>query len=343
MTTKPAAALHRSPSRRHLIAASAAIAGLALGGALPALAQAETTLRAAHIESTDSATHRAYEMFAELVAEKTGGAVAVQVFPAGQLGGLRDLYEGIGLGSVDITSSGPDYTANLAPVMVVAALYYSYEDEAHADRALDGEFGERLSEALAREANMRILAWGDLGFRSVFNTRRPIEDAADFEGLQLRVPEAQLHILPMEALGASPTPIPYAEVYTSMQTGVVDGAEGVPAVVIQQRFDEVSDYYSLTKHLYNPLHLVIGEAVYGRLTTEQQAAVEAAAREAFQWQREQARADNQAALETMRGGDLAVNEPNREAMREKVEPTWQQLIAPLGEEGKELLDLLLNS
>nr|WP_255720268.1 TRAP transporter substrate-binding protein [Acuticoccus kalidii] len=315
-----------------------------VAGSVQLAAAQDVTLRAAHIESTDSATHRAYERFATLVDEKTEGAVAVEVFPAGQLGGLRDLYEGIKLGSVDLTSSGPDYTANLAPVMVVAALYYSYDDADHADRALDGAFGDRLSEALAREAGMRVLAWGELGFRSVFNTERAIETVDDFKGLKIRVPEAQLHILPMKALGASPTPIPYAEVYTAMQTGIVDGAEGTPAVVKQQRFDEVSDYYSLTRHLYNPIHLVISARTFDALTEDQQAAVTEAAREAFTEQRREARADNEAALEALRSQDgIAVNEPEREAMRSAVEGTWAELIEPLGEEGQELLQLLLDA
>ncbi|WP_108658730.1 TRAP transporter substrate-binding protein [Acuticoccus kandeliae] len=320
------------------------LSAVVVAGSIHTAAAQDVTLRAAHIESTESATHRAYERFASLVDEKTNGAVEVQVFPAGQLGGLRDLYEGIKLGSVDITSSGPDYTANLAPVMVVAALYYSYDDVDHADRALDGEFGARLSDALARDAGMRVLAWGELGFRSVFNTERPINTVGDFSGMKIRVPEAQLHLLPMKALGASPTPIPYAEVYTAMQTGIVDGAEGTPAVVKQQRFDEVSKYYSLTRHLFNPIHLVVSARKFDGLTPEQQAAVTEAAREAFAEQRREARADNEAALEALRGQDgIEVNEPSREEMRSAVEPTWNELIAPLGDEGQQLLQLLLDA
>ncbi|MCO6383270.1 TRAP transporter substrate-binding protein [Oceanicola sp. 502str15] len=318
------------------------LAGAALIGApIIARAQAATTLRAAHIESTDSATHKGYEDFAARVAEGTGGAVEVKVFPAGQLGNLRDLYEGIKLGSVDMTSSGPDYTANIAPIMVTAALYFSYRDEAHADSLLDGAFSAKLSEALAAQAGMRILAWGELGWRSVFNTVRPIETAADFEGLKLRVPEAQLHLLPMAALGAAPTPIPYSDVYTSMQTGVVDGAEGTPAAVTQQKFNEVSNYYSLTRHLYNPLHLVIGDRAFGNMSGEHQEAVQAAAVAAFQAQRAQARADNAAALKGLEDGGLAVNTPDVTEIREIVIPTWQPLVENLGDEGQALVDMLL--
>jgi tripartite ATP-independent transporter DctP family solute receptor len=329
-------------SRRTILVGSAAgIAAGALSMPFVARAQSPTTLRAAHIESTESATHKGYVAFAEGVKEATGGAVEVQVFPAGQLGNLRDLYEGLSLGSVDLTSSGPDYTANIAPVMVTAALYYSYQSDEHADRAFEGEFSERLSHALAAQANMRILAWGELGWRSVFNTVRPIAGPGDFSGLKIRVPEAQLHILPMQALGAAPSPIPYSDVYTSMQTGVVDGAEGTPAAVIQQKFNEVSNYYSLTRHLYNPIHVVISGGAYDRLSSEQQETVTQVARDVFRDQRAQSRIDNEAGVAQLIEGGLAVNDDvDADAIRAVVEPTWSELVDGLGDEGRQLVKLL---
>jgi len=332
-----------APSRRVFL--KAGVAGMAGAGLLgtPYLARAQSakTLRAAHIESTESATHKGYVAFAEKVKAATDGAVEVKVFPAGQLGNLRDLYEGIKLGTVDLTSSGPDYSSNIAPVMLTAALYYSYRDNAHADALLDGAFSARLSEALASQAGMRILAWGELGWRSVFNTVRPILAPGDMKGLKLRVPEAQLHIVPMQALGASPTPIPYSDVYTSMQTGVVDGAEGAAAAVLQQKFNEVSKFFSLTNHLYNPVHLVIGARTFDGLSADHQKAVQAAAREAFQAQRSQARADNAAALDKLKASGLAVNEVNTAPFREVVMPSWARLTASLGAEGEDLVKMLM--
>jgi len=321
-------------------------AGAAAALGMPAVlrAQAPVRLRAAHIESPTSATQKGYLALAERVKAATGGAVEIQVFPAGQLGNLRDLYEGLKLGTVDITSSGPDYTSNLAPVMVTAALYYSYRSDAHADRAFEGEFSSRLSEALFKQANMRILAWGDLGWRSVFNTRRAIRGPSDFKGLKIRVPEAQLHILPMQALGAAPSPIPYAEVYTSMQTGVVDGAEGTPAAVIQQKFNEVSKFFSLTRHLYNPIHVVISGGAYAKLSKPQQDALTQAARDVFREQRAQSRSDNEAGIKAIAARGLPVNDDvDIAAMRKVVEPTWGPLTKDLGPTGQELLKLLLQA
>jgi len=329
-------------SRRTVLRGTAFGAAAAAIG-MPAVlrAQSPVRLRAAHIESPVSATHKGYVAFAEKVKAVTNGAVEIQVFPAGQLGNLRDLYEGLKLGSVDMTSSGPDYTANIAPVMVTAALYYSYQSDAHADRAFEGKFSQQLSEALAKQANMHILAWGELGWRSVFNTKRAIKVPADFKGLKIRVPEAQLHILPMQALGAAPSPIPYSEVYTSMQTGVVDGAEGTPAAVIQQKFNEVSKHYSLTRHLYNPIHLVISGAAFGKLSKPQQDAVSQAAVEVFRAQRTQSRADNEAGIKEIAKRGLPVNDDvDANAIRKLVEPTWGPLTKDLGATGQELVKLL---
>lgn len=329
-------------SRRSLLRGTAAGAAVAAIG-MPTILRAQTPvkLRAAHIESTASATHKGYVAFADKVKAATSGAVDIQVFPAGQLGNLRDLYEGLKLGSVDITSSGPDYTANIAPVMVTAALYYSYQNDKHADRAFEGEFSTKLSEALAAQANMRILAWGELGWRSVFNTKRAIRTPDDFKGMKIRVPEAQLHLVPMRALGAAPSPIPYSEVYTSMQTGVVDGAEGTPAAVIQQKFNEVSKFFSLTRHLYNPIHVVISGSAYGKLSAPQQDAVTKAAVEVFRDQRMQSRKDNEAGLKDIAGRGLPVNDDvDVNAIRKIVEPTWAQLTKDLGPKGQELVKLL---
>ena len=329
-------------SRRTVLRGTAAGAAVAALG-MPTIlrAQSPVRLRAAHIESTTSATHKGYVAFAEKVKAATNGAVDIQVFPAGQLGNLRDLYEGLKLGSVDITSSGPDYTANIAPVMVTAALYYSYQSDKHADRAFEGEFSTKLSDALAEQANMRILAWGELGWRSVFNTKRAIKGPADFKGLKIRVPEAQLHILPMQALGAAPSPIPYSDVYTSMQTGVVDGAEGTPAAVIQQKFNEVSKFFSLTRHLYNPIHVVISGGAYGKLSKPQQDAVTQAAKEVFRAQRAQSRTDNEAGIKQLADRGLPINaDVDANAIRKLVEPTWGPLTKDLGAKGQELVKLL---
>ena len=290
-------------------------------------------LKVGHIEAPSSATHQSYLTFQKLVAERSGGSVEVKVFPAGQLGGLRDLFEGIRFGSIEMTSSGPDYVSNLVPMVVCASLYYLWRSESHARKVLAGADGSIFDKFLIDKAQLRVMAWGNLGFRSVFNTKRAIETPADLAGLKIRVPEAKLHLLPMKALGALPTPIPYAEVYTSMQTNIVDAAEAVPAVMLQQKFNEVSKFYSLTNHLFNPLMVVIGERFYQSLDAKEKEAVVESAREAWREEWDVAAKDNNTAIDRIKAGGVPVNTVDMAPFAKICEPTWKELVDPLGDEG----------
>lgn len=333
---------HLSEKRRDFLKG---IGTLSLGALLPSqvLAQAKTkTLKVAHIESTTSSTHKAWEKFAELVKKKTNGSVTAEVFPAGQLGGLRDIFEGLRLGSVDMTSSGSDYTASLAPVMVIPSMYYVWKSREHAYKVLDGPIGEEFNQGL-QKAGIRILAWGDLGWRSVFNKVRKIEKPDDMKGIKLRVPEAKLHLLPMRAFGASPVTIPYGEVYTAMQTNIVDGAEGTPTAVLQQKFNEVSKFYSLTEHLLLAIHAVISNGAFDRLSADEQKAVTSAAKEAFTEQRTTSNKDAAEALDKIKASGVAINQPNKEAFRKIAMGTWNELVEPLGDSGKALLDKVIKA
>lgn len=295
-------------------------------------------LKVGHIEAPNSATHQSYLKFQKLVAERTGGSIDVKVFPAGQLGGLRDLFEGIRFGSVEMTSSGPDYISNLVPMVVCASLYYLWHSEDHARKVLTGPNGSIFDKYLIKQAQLRAVAWGNLGFRSVFNTKRAIKTPADLAGMKIRVPEAKLHMVPMKALGALPTPIPYAEVYTSLQTNIVDAAEAVPAVVVQQKFNEVSKYYSLTNHLFNPLMVVIGEKFYQSLSAKEKEAVVESAREAWRAEWDVAAKDNLAAIDKIQAGGVPVNAVDMAPFIKIVEPTWKELIDPLGKEGWDIVN-----
>jgi tripartite ATP-independent transporter DctP family solute receptor len=322
------------------------VGALSAGALLPSsvLAQSKTkTLKVAHIESTTSSTHKAWEKFAQLVKAKTNGSVAAEVFPAGQLGGLRDIFEGLRLGSIDMTSSGSDYTSNLAPIMVIPSMYYVWKSREHAYKVLDGSLGEEFNQGLQKAAGIRILAWGDLGWRSVFNKVRKIDKPEDMKGIKLRVPEAKLHLLPMRAFGASPVTIPYGEVYTAMQTNIVDGAEGTPTAVLQQKFNEVSKFYSLTEHLLLAIHAVISNGAFDRLSADEQKAVISAAKEAFTEQRATSNKDAAEALDKIKASGVAVNQVDKEAFRKIALGTWGELVEPLGASGKALLDKVIKS
>jgi tripartite ATP-independent transporter DctP family solute receptor len=328
-------------TRRRFVTAAGATAGILAAPALirsrAALAQSRVTLKVAHAEPPENSLHRGYERFKELVEERTGGEIDVRIYPAGQLGGIRDAVEGMRLGTIELSSTGPDYTSNLVPMLTTASLYYIWRSSEHAWRVLDGEVSERLSRHLIDGAGLRILTWGYQGFRSVISKGRAVASPGDLAGMRVRVPEARLHVLPFQALGANPTPVPYAEVYTALQTNVVEAAEGVPAAVVQMKFYEVVDFFSLTEHLFNPVQILMSERVFQTLSGDEQAIVTASARDAFAYQRGLGEADNAAAMAEIERGGVQIVEADVDAFRELVRPVWDDLLADLGDEAREIV------
>lgn len=274
-------------NRRNLLRGASAVAGGALLGA-SARAQDTKILKAGHVEAANSSLHKALVTMSAAVKDKTGGAVDIQVYPASQLGGYRDLVQGLRLGSVDFAAGGLDYTANLVPLMLTGALYYVWRSPEHAARVLEGPAGERLSRTMVEGIGVRVVGWGDFGMRGVFTRNRAVTKPADMASLKIRVPEARHHVAAMRALGANPAPIAYAEVYLAMQNGTVDAAEGTPAAIVQQKFQEVSKHLATTDHQLLVMHGLMSERSASKLTPSEREVVLGAARDAFRWQREEA-------------------------------------------------------
>lgn len=325
--------------RRRFLIGSAVLGGAALAGR-PARAQGVKVLRLAHLEASDSSFHKAIEMMSQSVKQKTGGQVDIRVFPSGQLGGYRDIVEGLRLGTIDLIGGGLDYPANVVPLLVTGCLYYNWRSFQHADRVLEGPVAERYSKAMVANVGARIVGMGYVGMRDVFTRNRPVTKPADMQGLKIRVPEAPQHVVPMKALGANPTPIPYGEVYTSLQTGVVDAAEGPPSVITQQKFYEVSKYVSLTDHQLLVMQVSLSERTAAKLSPAEIDAINASARDAFKWQRGAAKPENAEALKQIKAAGLQIIEPDVAAFRDIVRPTWKQFVDPLGAEGAEVMKLI---
>ena len=182
----------------------------ALALAAPVAAQ-DTTLRLAHYGSAADTVTAAAERFAELVSEKTDGAVAVEVFPNGELGDSPTMLEGARLGTIDITTVGNPYFTGFLPELNLLDLPFLFESDAHAFAVLDGEVGRTLMDGM-QGSGLQGLAFWELGFRNLTNSVRPIEGPAALEGLKLRTTPNPAHVLAFETLGANPTPMPFAEV-----------------------------------------------------------------------------------------------------------------------------------
>lgn len=268
-----------------------------------------TTLRIAHTHpaSPDSEIHSSAQMFKEHVEANTE-TLGVRIYDSNKLGDEREVYEAMQLGGeASAAITGTAILDNFVQRIGVLDLPFLWEDYDHVHRVLDGEVGDILASEL-EEAGFKVLAWMDSwGYRNVI-TNREVRHPEDLAGLKIRTIQSPTYVAALEAMGANPTPMAFGEVYTSMQTGVIDGFEhGAPAV-LAGRYYEVAQHMALTQHLFGPLVFCMSVEVWNRLSEEEQRIVQEAALHARDEQRAQAPIREQAALDTLREKGILIHE-----------------------------------
>ncbi|MFC6672694.1 TRAP transporter substrate-binding protein [Marinobacterium aestuariivivens] len=297
---------------------------------------AEWKLTFAHAHPVEDSQHLAAERFAERVAERTSGEVTVRIFPSGQLGDDPGMIAGVRGGTIDIELSGNPYFSGLVGELNVLDLPFLFEDADQAYRVLDGSVGQDLLGRMA-DKGIKGLAFWEIGFRNLTNSRRPVEDAADIKGLKLRTTPNPAHIAAFKALGANPTPMPFAELFTSLETRTVDGQENPVTLIRSAKLHEVQEHLSLTAHAYTAAPLIMNKARFDSLPAEFQQVLEQEALAAARYQRElnnSRMADDLAFLKAQ--GVKVVEQPDRASMRAIAEqPVRANFI---DKHGRELLD-----
>ena len=306
------------------------LAGAALVAATPTLAQ--TTIRLAHHVPTESEQHLAAERFAEKVAEYSGGSLAVQVLPAGQMGGQREIIESVQLGTLEMGYGESGLYANYVPAFGILTLPYLYTGPEHWASVVDGPIGDGLVDQLRDSAGLRVLNWIRAGYRDTYVKGRAINTPGDFAGLKIRVPESPVFIETFSALGAQPTPVPAPEIYTAMQTGVVDAMEGTPEVAVTFKIFEVATNLSKTRHILFDGSFVIGESVFQSLTAEEQEAVARAAAEVAEMQRAETAEREGRWFEQLAESGLEINEVDQGPFQAALIPVQDRFAAQAGAE-----------
>ena len=236
-------------------------------------------------ESEDGIHQKMAMLFADYVSELSGGTMEIEIVGNGQLGGERDLVEGMRLGTIQMASTANMVLSNFDPRFAVLDLPYLIMDYETAYAVLDSEEIQNLVESFASESGVRVLTYGQGGFRQVIGNTR-VESLADMHGLKVRVPESDIYIDTFNALGANPTPLAYSETFTALQQGTVDAFEITPAVVLSAGFWEVCSDMTMTNHLFSPNPLMISESMFQSLTEEQQNVITEAAQMAAVEQRQ---------------------------------------------------------
>ncbi|ODT81703.1 MAG: hypothetical protein ABS76_11150 [Pelagibacterium sp. SCN 64-44] len=315
-------------SRRTFMKAGAAgLAGMAALG-MPHIAHAQgRTLRLSHHLAPDHLVDVASKRFGALVAEKTGGAINVEVFPAGQLAGLRQGAEAAQIGTVDFVWTDFGTLANWIKPMGFISLPFLFRDEAHALAVFKSDVGADLGAEMRDTLNLEALGYGIAGFRVMATRDRAINEPGDLAGLKVRVPEVPVYVSAFNKLGANPTPMAWAEVYTALQTGVIDGVENPAEGLVVGKIQEVTGYAARTNHIMTDVNLVASAMAMDGLGEDEKTAVREAAAIAVD-------EFNTTSIEN--GGkfwdDLAAAldanaEPNRDAFREALLPVWDEMDA----------------
>jgi tripartite ATP-independent transporter DctP family solute receptor len=313
--------------RRNLVLAAGAGA---LGLVLPryAIAQQKFTCRIAHSEAIGSPLTVALEKYTLVLREKSGGRIDAQHFPAGQLGNYTQLIEQSRIGTIQITAGGPDTEEAVAPEIAVAAGApgFMYKDEAHADRVLQGAIGREISAIARKKTGVEFVAYGEVGFRHLLS-KRPVTKLEDLKGLKIRTPELRLWVDFWKKLGANPTPLPYAEQYSALSTGVIDGLEADYFSILGFKWYEQARNLTLTGHWFLPKAIRVNAAWLDGLPPDLQKVVRDAAIEVFAEQRTLNRAKaNEALAQLEKAGTVVHRLSDAEKQR------WMAATAPLFDE-----------
>lgn len=285
------------------ITRTTAAAALAFGFASGASA---LELRGWNIHVEDYPVSIAMESFLAEVAEKTGGEITGKVYHNGVLGSQPDAIEQMRLGVMDFGEFSLGPMGQAVPETNVVSLPFIFSSIPDMYRLMDGEVGDAIGEGMIDKGIMP-LAWYAAGARSFYNSVRPINTPADVEGLKVRVMSNDLFVKMIESMDGNATPMAFAEVYQSLKTGVVDGAENNPPSYESTSHFEVAKYYSLTEHLIIPECLCMSLKTWEKMTPEQQEIVKAAGRASAEHQRELWAEREAASMEIVQAGGTVVN------------------------------------
>jgi tripartite ATP-independent transporter DctP family solute receptor len=305
---------------RVLRAAALAAAAMLPWMASPGQAQ---EWRGWNIHAADYPNGRGMDRFGELVAQRTNNRIRMRTYHSAQLGQQDEAIQQMRLGSIDFANFNLSPFNNLAPSTQVVTLPFLFRDVAHSHRAIDGIAGEEIARDL-EAIGIIALSWFDAGARSIYTTR-PVRTPADLRGMKIRVQTSDLWIDLIRALGANPTPLPFGEVFTSLQSGVIDGAENNWPSYESTRHFEVARFYSTTEHSNVPEVLAISQQRWRRLNEAERNTLRDAAREAATFQRqlwaERERASRQA---VERAGVTVIEIADRRPWSELMTPVYQK-------------------
>ncbi len=309
--------------------------------ALPNHGIAAQTWKLGHVgvAEADNPYHATAVKFKELVEKGSNGNIKIQIFPQGQLGDDRAMLEGVQGGILELSASTLGPVSAFQPLVDVMELPFLFQSMKHLDAVLDGKVGREILDTL-EGSGFKGLGFFEDGINNITNSKRPIKSAADFKGLQMRTIESPMRVAIQKALGANPIPVAYAELYTALQTGVVDGQSNPNWVITANSLWEVQKYVTVTQHIWGGATLLMNLDKFNNLSPADQKMLLEAGIEACRYGRNKGReaeemhlnkavekgmiVEKNADIESMRkatasiSADVAAKSPERAAIIEKI-------------------------
>jgi tripartite ATP-independent transporter DctP family solute receptor len=303
-----------------------ALAGAAILALVAGTASAQTvTLRSTDIHPDGYPTIEAVKHMGKLLEERSKGRIKINVFHSAQLGQEKDTIEQTRFGVIDMNRINMAPFNNLIPATNVPSLPFIFRSVDHMRKVMDGPIGDNLLKEFEKH-DLVGLAFYDSGSRSFYNSKRAINTPADMKGLKIRVQQSDMFVSLVSALGANATPMNFGEVYSGLQTGVIDGAENNWPSYESTKHYEVAKFYSLTEHSLSPEVLVMSKKSFDKLSAEDKALVKAAAKESVAKMRELWDAREKASEAKVKAGGAVVNAVEKQPFIDAMKPVYDKFV-----------------
>jgi len=299
---------------------------------------ADTTIRVASVTGPSHHHNVSLRWFADRVAKRNVG-LKIDVLDGGQLGGERDYIEGMILGSIQMAQVSTAPVSGFVSEFDMFSLPYLIRDTDHFKKVVSGPVGAEFGN-LIEKRGIKILAWFDNGYRNVFNKVRPIVNPEDLNGLKIRVMESNLMVNTVNAMGGSATPMSYSELYTALESGVLDGGENAAGNVLNDKFYEVSGYFSMTQHFRPPGVVAISMKTWDSLSSDQQKVLVEEAKALQDYEIELTTKVGNEAVEKLKAKGMKVNDANVAAFRDRMGPVYKDFT---DKHGSKLLKQVQNT
>jgi tripartite ATP-independent transporter DctP family solute receptor len=306
-------------------------AGLGAAAALQPLslarAQTKSVFKASDVQPAGYPTVAATESLGKKLEAATNGRLSVQMFPAMQLGGEKETIEQTQIGAIQMVRVSVGAMGPIVDDINVVNMPFLFKNTAHAQRMMDGPIGQELLDKITASPNAGLVAlsWMDSGARSLYNTKRPIKTVEDLKGLKFRVIGNPIFVDMMNALGGNGVAMGYDQVFSALQTGVIDGAENNPPSYVFSNHYTAAKYYSLSEHLIIPEVLLFSKRAWSSLSGDDQGLIQKFAREAQLEERELWKKYEQQAMEKAKAAGCEIVEISDKApFQNAVKPVWDK-------------------